>query len=104
VYDLLWKFYEKSGQFIAAARVLSRLADAHSTAISLPLRIEYLSRAISFLSDDSSQQLTHLAQEQPSRYQATSRSPFGNPAKKTFTAQPHFPRAYRRMIGLPILW
>ena len=46
-YDLLWKFYEKSGQFIAAARVLSRLADAHSTAISLrPLRIEYLSRAI----------------------------------------------------------
>jgi nuclear pore complex protein Nup155 len=43
---LLWKFYEKSGQFIAAARVLSRLADAHSTAISLPLRIEYLSRAI----------------------------------------------------------
>ena len=31
-YDLLWKFYEKSGQFIAAARVLSRLADAHSTA------------------------------------------------------------------------
>ncbi|KAI9555074.1 hypothetical protein GHT06_017589 [Daphnia sinensis] len=45
-YDLLWKFYEKSGQFIAAARVLSRLADAHSTAISLPMRIEYLSRAI----------------------------------------------------------
>ena len=45
-YDLRWKFYEKSGQFIAAARVLSRLADAHSTAISLPLRIEYLSRAI----------------------------------------------------------
>jgi hypothetical protein len=100
VYDLLWKFYEKSGQFIAAARILSRLADAHSTAISLPLRIEYLSRAISFLSDDSSQQLTHLAQEQL----ATSRSPFGNQAKKTFTAQPHFPRAYRRMIGLPILW
>ena len=45
-FDLLWKFYEKSGQFIDAARVLSRLADAHSTAISLPLRIEYLSRAI----------------------------------------------------------
>jgi hypothetical protein len=36
------------------------------------------------------QQLTHLAQEQL----ATSRPPFGNPAKKTFTAQPHFSRAY----------
>ncbi len=45
-YDLLWKYYEKSGNFIAAARVLSRLADAHSTAISLALRIEYLSRSI----------------------------------------------------------
>lgn len=45
-YDLLWKYYEKSGQFMAAARVLSRLADAHSTLIHLPARIEYLSRAI----------------------------------------------------------
>lgn len=45
-YDLLWKFYEKAGQYIAAARVLSRLADAHSSAINLALRIEYLSRAI----------------------------------------------------------
>ena len=45
-YDLLWKFYEKNGQFINAARVLSRLADAHSTAINLAMRVEYLSRAI----------------------------------------------------------
>lgn len=45
-YDLLWKFYEKSCKFIDAARVLSRLADAHSTAIGLTQRIEYLSRSI----------------------------------------------------------
>ena len=45
-YDLLWKFYEKSKNFISAARVLSRLADAHSTVISLNHRIEYLSRSI----------------------------------------------------------
>ena len=45
-YDLLWKFYEKNGQFINAVRVLSRLADAHSTAINLAMRVEYLSRAI----------------------------------------------------------
>ena len=45
-YDLLWKYYEKSNNLIAAARVLSRLADAHSTAINLNQRIEYLSRSI----------------------------------------------------------
>ena len=45
-YDLLWKFYEKYGQFINAARVLSRLADTHSTAINLAMRVEYPSRAI----------------------------------------------------------
>ena len=45
-YDLLWKFYEKNGQFINAVRVLSRLADAHSTAINLAMRVEYPSRAI----------------------------------------------------------
>lgn len=45
-HDLLWKFYERSGNLMSAARVLSRLADAHSTAVSLSRRVEYLSRAI----------------------------------------------------------
>ena len=45
-YYLLWKYYEKSAQLFAAARVLSRFADAPSSAISLPLRMEYLSRAL----------------------------------------------------------
>ena len=45
-FDLLWKFYEKDGQFINAVRVLSRLADTHSTAINSAMRVEYPSRAI----------------------------------------------------------
>ena len=45
-YDLLWKYYEKTGNCMAAARVLSKLADAHSALIALPRRIEYLSRSI----------------------------------------------------------
>ena len=45
-YDLLWKSYEKNDQFINAVRVLSRLADNHSTAIDLAMRVEYPSRAI----------------------------------------------------------
>ena len=31
MFDLLWKFYEKSGQYVAAAKILNKLADRHST-------------------------------------------------------------------------
>ncbi|XP_017567418.1 nuclear pore complex protein Nup155 isoform X1 [Pygocentrus nattereri] len=44
--DLLWRYYEKSRNFGKAAHVLARLADMHSTEISLKQRLEYISRAI----------------------------------------------------------
>ncbi|KAK3089178.1 hypothetical protein FSP39_001520 [Pinctada imbricata] len=44
--DLLWKYYEKSRNFPAAAKILSRLAERHGTDVRLQQRIEYLSRAI----------------------------------------------------------
>ncbi|KAM9841021.1 nuclear pore complex protein Nup155 [Aulostomus maculatus] len=44
--DLLWRYYEKNRNFGKAAQVLARLADMHSTEISLKQRLEYLARAI----------------------------------------------------------
>ncbi|XP_077593102.1 nuclear pore complex protein Nup155 isoform X2 [Stigmatopora nigra] len=44
--DLLWRYYEKNRNFGKAAHVLARLADMHSTEISLKRRLEYLARAI----------------------------------------------------------
>ncbi|XP_051972803.1 nuclear pore complex protein Nup155 [Xyrauchen texanus] len=44
--DLLWRYYEKRRSFSKAAHVLARLADMHSTEISLKQRLEYISRAI----------------------------------------------------------
>ncbi|XP_077354036.1 nuclear pore complex protein Nup155 isoform X2 [Festucalex cinctus] len=44
--DLLWRYYEKNRSFGKAAHVLARLADLHSTEISLMQRLEYLARAI----------------------------------------------------------
>uniref|UniRef100_A0A4W4F518 Nuclear pore complex protein Nup155 n=1 Tax=Electrophorus electricus TaxID=8005 RepID=A0A4W4F518_ELEEL len=44
--DLLWRYYEKTCSFGRAAHVLARLADMHSTEISLKQRLEYISRAI----------------------------------------------------------
>ncbi|XP_048876664.1 nuclear pore complex protein Nup155 [Brienomyrus brachyistius] len=44
--DLLWRYYEKNRSFSKAAHVLARLADMHSTEISLKQRLEYISRAI----------------------------------------------------------
>ncbi|KAM6303695.1 nuclear pore complex protein Nup155 isoform 2-T2 [Podargus strigoides] len=44
--DLLWRYFEKNRRFSSAARVLARLADLHSTEISLQQRLEYLARAI----------------------------------------------------------
>ncbi|XP_076020291.1 nuclear pore complex protein Nup155 [Genypterus blacodes] len=44
--DLLWRYYEKNRNFGKAAHVLARLADMHSTEISLKHRLEYIARAI----------------------------------------------------------
>uniref|UniRef100_A0A3Q3WJ45 Uncharacterized protein n=1 Tax=Mola mola TaxID=94237 RepID=A0A3Q3WJ45_MOLML len=44
--DLLWRYYEKNRGFGKAAHVLARLADMHSTEISLKQRLEYIARAI----------------------------------------------------------
>uniref|UniRef100_A0A7N5JJD3 Nuclear pore complex protein Nup155 n=1 Tax=Ailuropoda melanoleuca TaxID=9646 RepID=A0A7N5JJD3_AILME len=57
--DLLWRYYEKSRSFSNAARVLSKLADMHSTEISLQQRLEYIARAI--LSAKSSTAISSIA-------------------------------------------
>lgn len=44
--DLLWKFYERSGNRSAAARILAKLADKHGIELSLSRRLEYLARAV----------------------------------------------------------
>ncbi|XP_022087297.1 nuclear pore complex protein Nup155-like [Acanthaster planci] len=44
--DLLWKYHEKTGNYPAAARILLKLAERHSTDVKLQQRIEYLSRAV----------------------------------------------------------
>ena len=46
MFDLLWKYYEKNSEYIPAAKILSKLADRHSTELSLSGRVQYLSRAI----------------------------------------------------------
>ncbi|KAH0520598.1 Nuclear pore complex protein Nup155 [Microtus ochrogaster] len=57
--DLLWRYYEKNRSFSSAARVLSKLADMHSTEISLQQRLEYIARAI--LSAKSSTAISSIA-------------------------------------------
>ncbi|PFX30165.1 Nuclear pore complex protein Nup155 [Stylophora pistillata] len=44
--DLLWKHYEKTKNYSAAARVLSKLSEKQSPDVTLELRLEYLARAI----------------------------------------------------------
>ncbi|VDP55133.1 unnamed protein product [Heligmosomoides polygyrus] len=44
--DLLWRFYEKTGNYDKAATLLSRLADNENDEISLSQRFAYLSHAI----------------------------------------------------------
>eukprot|EP00096_Caligus_rogercresseyi_P005390 TRINITY_DN2077_c0_g1_i1.p1 TRINITY_DN2077_c0_g1~~TRINITY_DN2077_c0_g1_i1.p1 ORF type:complete len:1265 (-),score=396.32 TRINITY_DN2077_c0_g1_i1:325-4119(-) len=46
MFDLLWKHYEKTRSYAAAAKILAKLAERHSTEVSLKERLEYLSRAI----------------------------------------------------------
>ncbi|RXN00007.1 Nuclear pore complex protein Nup155 [Acipenser ruthenus] len=57
--DLLWRYYEKNKSFNKASHVLARLADMHSTEITLQQRLEYISRAI--LSAKSSTSATSQA-------------------------------------------
>ena len=83
MFDLLWKFYEKSGQYVAAAKILNKLADRHSTELrwvrkvfnctriiksnlscSLEGRISYLSRAIMCVkSSEGAGELLHHLEE-----------------------------------------
>jgi len=64
MFDLLWKFYEKSGQYVAAAKILNKLADRHSTDLSLEGRISYLSRAIMCVkSSEGAGELLHHLEE-----------------------------------------
>ncbi|XP_074640475.1 nuclear pore complex protein Nup155-like [Tubulanus polymorphus] len=44
--DLLWKYYEKTKNYQAAAKIQAKLADRQQTDVTLQQRIEYLSRAI----------------------------------------------------------
>ncbi|CAI4231817.1 unnamed protein product [Auanema sp. JU1783] len=44
--DLLWRWYEKSGNYDKAATLLSRLADSTRPEVSLSQRFSYLSHAI----------------------------------------------------------
>ncbi|XP_020651332.3 nuclear pore complex protein Nup155 [Pogona vitticeps] len=57
--DLLWRYFEKNRSFSSAARVLAKLADMHSTEISLQQRLEYIARAI--LSAKSSTAISPIA-------------------------------------------
>ncbi|NXF41371.1 NU155 protein, partial [Nyctibius bracteatus] len=57
--DLLWRYFEKNRNFSNAARVLAKLAELHSTEISLQQRLEYIARAI--LSAKSSTAISSIA-------------------------------------------
>ncbi|NWH73279.1 NU155 protein, partial [Piaya cayana] len=57
--DLLWRYFEKNRNFSNAARILAKLADLHSTEISLQQRLEYIARAI--LSAKSSTAVSSIA-------------------------------------------
>lgn len=46
ILNLLWRYYEKTKNYSAAARVLSKLSEKESPDVTLQLRLEYLSRAI----------------------------------------------------------
>jgi len=64
MFDLLWKYYEKNGQYVAAAKILNKLADRHSTDLSLEGRVSYLSRAIMCVkSTEGAGELLHHLEE-----------------------------------------
>ncbi|XP_055597782.1 nuclear pore complex protein Nup154 [Uranotaenia lowii] len=51
--DLLWKYHERNGQHAAASKILDKLANIHSEAMSLQQRIEYLARAVMCMRSDT---------------------------------------------------
>lgn len=51
--DLLWKYYERNGQYSAAAKILDKLATMHHDKIPLTQRIEYLARAVMCMRSDT---------------------------------------------------
>lgn len=51
--DLLWKYHERNGQHLAAAKILDRLASLESQRIALPQRIEYLGKAVMCMRSDA---------------------------------------------------
>lgn len=65
MFDLLWKYYEKNCQYVAAAKILSKLADRHTTELDLSGRVAYLSRAIMCVktSGDGAGELLHHLEE-----------------------------------------
>jgi len=46
LFDIIWKYYEKNGEYLLAAKILDKLSGRHSTELNLKNRVEYLSRAI----------------------------------------------------------
>merc|ERR1719193_196125 len=46
LFDIIWKYYERNGQYFLAAKILDKLSSRHSTELNLHSRVEYLSRAI----------------------------------------------------------
>lgn len=44
--DLLWRYYEKNGNYGAAAKILDQLANREGPELTLDERIEYVSRAV----------------------------------------------------------
>ncbi|XP_019861917.1 PREDICTED: nuclear pore complex protein Nup155-like [Amphimedon queenslandica] len=44
--DILWRYYERNKNYIAAARILDQLARKESVELTLSRRLEYISRAV----------------------------------------------------------
>lgn len=51
--DLLWKYHERNGQHLAAAKILDQLATMESNRIGLTQRIEYLGKAVMCMRSDA---------------------------------------------------
>ena len=45
MFDLLWKYYEKNSEYVPAAKILSKLADRHSTELTLSGRVQVISHS-----------------------------------------------------------
>uniref|UniRef100_A0A1X7TBE2 Nucleoporin Nup133/Nup155-like C-terminal domain-containing protein n=2 Tax=Amphimedon queenslandica TaxID=400682 RepID=A0A1X7TBE2_AMPQE len=46
--DILWRYYERNKNYIAAARILDQLARKESVELTLSRRLEYISRAVMY--------------------------------------------------------